>query len=53
MFLQAEKRFGNGDGIFTVAEQRNLYGDLYERSNGAQRLKTSIQNLRLGLEFNF
>jgi hypothetical protein len=53
MLLQAEKRFGNGDGIFTVAEQRNLYGTQYQRSNGPQQFKTSIQNLRLGLEFNF
>ncbi len=51
--LQAEKRFGNGDGIFTVAEQTALYGDLYDRSFGTQRFRTSIQNLRFGLEINF
>src|SRR5690606_5595518 len=51
--LQAERLFGNGDGIFTVAEQQNLFGTQYERSNGPAEFRTSHQNLRFGLELNF
>ncbi|HEX6694105.1 MAG TPA: TonB-dependent receptor [Longimicrobiales bacterium] len=53
MLLQAESRFGNGDGIFTVAEQRALYGESFDRGSGPQAFRNSPQLLRLGLEINF
>ncbi|MEO5509220.1 MAG: carboxypeptidase regulatory-like domain-containing protein [Longimicrobiales bacterium] len=53
--LQAEKRYaiGEPDGIFTVDEQKLLFGDLYDRGSGIAQFKTSVQRLRLGLEINF
>jgi hypothetical protein len=53
MLIQAEKRFGNGDGIFTVAEQKNLYTTSYVISNGPQNRRNSIQSMRIGIEINF
>ena len=51
--LQAEKRYGNGDGVFTVAEQRRAFDAFYGLFWGPQNFVTSLQNLRLGLEINF
>jgi hypothetical protein len=53
MLIQAEKRFGNGDGIFTVDEQKNLYTTSYLIGNGPQTKRNSIQAMRLGIEINF
>ncbi len=53
LLLQAERRFGNADGLFTVAEQRAAFGASYELFNGPQRFRESNQFLRLGFEFIF
>ncbi len=53
MLMQAEARFGNGDGVFTVEEQRAAFGSWYELFNGPQWFKRSDQYLRLGFEFVF
>lgn len=53
MLLRAEQRFGNGDGVFTVAEQQAAFGSWYEVNFGAYRFQTSDQNLRLGMRFSF
>jgi hypothetical protein len=55
MMVQAEKRFGNGDGIFTVDEQRAAFGADYDLDNSAlgQGLRTANRSLRFGLEFVF
>ncbi|MGH7555201.1 MAG: TonB-dependent receptor domain-containing protein, partial [Longimicrobiales bacterium] len=36
LLSQAEARFGNGDGIFTVDEQRAAFGSWYDLFNGPQ-----------------
>lgn len=51
--LQAERRYGNGDGIYTVAEQREAFGAWVELMWGPQWLKESNQRLRLGMEILF
>lgn len=53
MLLQTEARFGNGDGIFTVDEQRATYTHLYNLITGPQTLRESNRYLRLGLEIVF
>lgn len=66
MLAQAEERFGDGDGIFTVEEQRAAWGSYFDwvqtigdtRATGSFgrspfRLRQSNQALRLGLEFVF
>ena len=51
--LKAEERFGNGDGVFTVEEQREAYGAYYDLFNGRQYFVDSDQSLRLGVEVVF
>ncbi len=51
--LQAEKRFGNGDGFFTVEEQKKAFGAAFDLFDGKQWLEESNQSLRLGIEFLF
>lgn len=51
--VQAERRFGNGDAVFTVEEQRAAFGAFYELFWGAQNFVESTQRLRLGVELNF
>lgn len=53
MLLRAEQRFGNGDGVFTVAEQQAAFGQVYEETFGADQLTFSNQNLRIGLRLSF
>lgn len=54
MLLRAEQRFGNGDGIFTVAEQETAFGQIFENNFGANSLfKTSDQLMRLGFRIAF
>jgi hypothetical protein len=55
MLAQAEARFGNGDGVFTVDEMTNAWGTYfnYATNNAPFRMRTSNQSLRLGMEFTF
>ncbi|MCI0433824.1 MAG: carboxypeptidase regulatory-like domain-containing protein [Gemmatimonadetes bacterium] len=53
MLLQAEARFGDGDGIFTVAEQRAAFGAWYDLFNSPLGFRNGDRSLRLGLEFVF
>ncbi len=54
MLLRAEQRFGNGDGIFTVAEQEEAFGQVYENNFGVEsRFERSDQLMRLGLRLSF
>lgn len=54
MLLRAEQRWGNGDGIFTVAEQEVAFGQPYDNEFGRKsRFETSDQQLRLGLRLGF
>lgn len=54
MLLQAEARFGNGDGIFTVEEQKAAFTASYLwGGNNPLRFRRADRSLRLGLEFIF
>jgi hypothetical protein len=53
MLLEAEKRFGNGDGIYTVEEQRTAFNAWYDLFNGAWALRESNRRMRLGFEVTF
>lgn len=51
--LQAERRYGDGDGVFTVDEQRRAFGAFYDLFWGPQNFVESTQRLRLGFELRF
>lgn len=51
--LEAERRFGNGDGVFTVDEQRAAFGAWYDLFYGPERYRYSNRRLRLGVELVF
>jgi hypothetical protein len=51
--LQAERRYGNGDGVFTIEEQDRAFGAFYDLFWGVQNFVESTQRLRLGFEINF
>src|SRR5690606_32617413 len=51
MLKQAEARFGNGDGMFTVEEQQAAFGSYYDLFNGSWQFREKNRLLRLGLEF--
>jgi hypothetical protein len=53
MVRQAEIRFGNGDGNFTVAEQRSMIGSFYNLFYGRQVFRETNRYLRLGFELTF
>jgi hypothetical protein len=54
MLLRAEERFGDGDGVFSVAEQEAAFGQFYENEFGADtRFRTSDQLMRLGVRLTF
>jgi hypothetical protein len=51
--LQAERRYGDGDGYFSVEEQEKAFGAWYDLFWGVQNFVESTQRLRLGLEIRF
>jgi hypothetical protein len=51
--LQAEKPYGDGDGYFSVEEQRSAFGAFYDLRWGEQYFTESNQAFRLGLEWRF
>jgi hypothetical protein len=53
MLVRTEERFGNGDGTFTVAEQRAAFGSLYDLLYGSQWLQKSNRLLRIGVQVDF
>jgi hypothetical protein len=53
MLLQAEARFGNGDGFFTVDEQRANFLSYYNLTNNVRSFRNHDRSLRLGIEFVF
>jgi len=50
---RAEARFGNGDGVYTVAEQANALNAYYNLFHGAYGFNDSPRDIRLGFELNF
>jgi hypothetical protein len=50
---RAEARFGNGDGVYTVAEQTNALNSYYNLLNGPYTFNSQPRQVRLGFELNF
>jgi hypothetical protein len=50
---QVEARFGDGDGVYTLAEQANALNAAYVRFNGPQTFYDQPRHIRLGFELNF
>jgi hypothetical protein len=50
---RVEARFGDGNGIYTVAEQQNALNTFYRSFFGAERFNGQPRNIRLGFELNF
>ena len=51
--IRAEQRFGNGDGVYTLSEQRRASEANYYSGNSDANFTASPRRLRLGLELNF
>jgi hypothetical protein len=51
--IRAEQRYGNGDGIYTVAEQTEAINALYDVARGEQQHVGPGRRARLGLEISF
>lgn len=51
--IEAEARFGNGDHIFTVAEQTRAFDAYYYVSRGEQNFTAPGRRVRLGVEVRF
>ena len=50
---RVEARFGNGDGIYTPAEQRRALNSFYNSFLGPQRFNGQPRHIRVGVELNF
>jgi hypothetical protein len=53
MLHRAEQRYGNGDGIYTVAEMSAAVGAYLDLLGGQQWLSDEGRSLRLGVELRF
>lgn len=51
--IRAEQRFGDGDGVFTLAEQSRAVNALYDVTRGQQALTGPGRRARLGIEITF
>jgi hypothetical protein len=51
--IRAEQRFGDGDGVFTVAEQSRAINALYDVARGAHEMTAPGRRARLGIEIDF
>jgi Carboxypeptidase regulatory-like domain/TonB-dependent Receptor Plug Domain len=51
--IRAEQRYGDGNGIFTLAEQTRASDALYFWNRGVSNFTGSPRSVRLGLEVNF
>ncbi len=51
--IRAEERFGNGDHMFTQAEQLRAHDALYSVYRGLSSFSGQPRQIRLGLEVNF
>ena len=50
---RVEARFGDGDGIYTLAEQTTALNSYYELFNGVQNFYGTPRSVRVGFELNF
>ena len=51
--IRTEERYGNGDHIFDLAEQRRASDALYYTVRGLHNFTSSPRRMRLGVEVNF
>jgi hypothetical protein len=51
--IRAEERWGNGDHLYTVAEQRRASDALYNTIRGTHNFTGEPRRMRLGVELNF
>jgi hypothetical protein len=51
--VRAEERFGDGDGIFTLAEQRAASGAFYAALRGEQEFTGDPRRVRFGVQVGF
>ena len=51
--IRTEERFGNGDHLFDLAEQRRASDALYYTVRGIHNFTSSPRRMRLGIEMNF
>jgi outer membrane receptor for ferrienterochelin and colicin len=51
--IRAEERYGNGDHIFTIAEQLAASNASYDGGRGIHQFTDTPRRLRLGIEVNF
>ena len=51
--IRAEERFGDGDHVFTLAEQRRASDAFYAVERGLQNFAGDPRRLRVGLEMSF
>jgi hypothetical protein len=51
--IRAEERFGDGDHVFTVAEQRRAFDAFYAVDRGSYNFTGDPRRLRLGIEVTF
>jgi hypothetical protein len=52
-FIRSEQRFGNGDGIYTLAEQKVASDSRRAFTNSIWNFVTGARTVRFGLEVNF
>jgi carboxypeptidase family protein/TonB-dependent receptor-like protein len=50
---QVEARFGDGDGVYSVAEQSTALNAFYNRFSGSQTFYDQARHVRLGFELSF
>jgi hypothetical protein len=53
MLQRTEARWGNGDGIYTAAEQTATLNAWYDSFNGTQRMYGAPRLIRIGAELSF
>ncbi len=53
MLQRTEARFGNGDGIYSVAEQQRALNAWYNSFNGEQLMLGASRQIRVGAELSF
>ena len=51
--IRAEQRFGNGDGVFSISEQRRASAAYYYTGRSNASFTSAPRRMRLGLELNF
>jgi outer membrane receptor for ferrienterochelin and colicin len=52
-YIRSEQRFGNGDGVYTLAEQKVASDASHAQLNSIWNFVTGARTIRFGLEVNF